>query len=166
MDGSLVLESLIGQVVVLDLESPYVVMGTFRGTEGPYCILEDADMHDLRNTATTRDLYVLDAKRHGVNCNRRPVSCRRRHRGNFSPGGRDRLRPRKIAKTACRWPRRAQLLESPPAVNNPERRSTPQQLFFWDTQNAPGHDQEKDGQGFRIHQDRIGYGLVLPLLQC
>ena len=76
MDGSLVLESLIGQVVVLDLESPYVVMGTFRGTEGPYCILEDADMHDLRDTATTRDLYVLDAKRHGVNCNRRRVFVR------------------------------------------------------------------------------------------
>ena len=73
MRGASALESLIGQVVVLDLESPYVIMGTYRGTEGPYYIVENADMHDLRDTTTTRDLYVLDAKRHGVNCNRRRV---------------------------------------------------------------------------------------------
>lgn len=70
------MESLVGQVVVLDLESPYVIMGTYRGTEGPHYIVENADMHDLRDTTTTRDLYVLDAKRHGVNCNRQRVLVR------------------------------------------------------------------------------------------
>jgi hypothetical protein len=71
MAGGPVLESLIGQIVVLDLTSPYVILGMYRGTEGPYYIIEEADIHDLRDTTTTRDLYVLDAKRHGVNFNRR-----------------------------------------------------------------------------------------------
>ncbi len=71
MVGASVLESLVGQVVVLDLTSPYVILGTYRSTDGPYYIVEEADIHDLRDTATTRDLYVLDAKRHGVNYNRR-----------------------------------------------------------------------------------------------
>jgi hypothetical protein len=71
MAGASVLESMVGQVVVLDLTSPYVILGTYRGTDGPYYIVEEADIHDLRDTATTRDIYVLDAKRHGVNCNRR-----------------------------------------------------------------------------------------------
>lgn len=71
------MESLVGQVIVLDLASPYVIMGTYRGVDGPHYIVENADVHDLRDTTTTRDLYVLDAKRHGVNCNRRHVLVRR-----------------------------------------------------------------------------------------
>jgi hypothetical protein len=65
------LESLVGQVVVLDLTSPYVIIGTYRGVDGVHYVVEESDIHDLRDTTTTRDLYVLDAKRHGVNCNRR-----------------------------------------------------------------------------------------------
>lgn len=71
MAGASVLESLVGQVVVLDLTSPYVILGMYRGADGPYYIVEEADIHDLRDTTTTRDLYVLDAKRHGINYNRR-----------------------------------------------------------------------------------------------
>jgi hypothetical protein len=74
---SLDLESLVGQVIVLDLGNPYVIMGTYRGTDGEYYVVENADIHDLRDTTTTRDLYVLDAKRHGVNCNRKRVFVRR-----------------------------------------------------------------------------------------
>jgi hypothetical protein len=77
MEGASELESLVGQVIVLDLESRFVIMGTYRGNHGPYYIVENADVHDLRDTTTTRDLYVLDAKRHGVNCNRRRVFVRR-----------------------------------------------------------------------------------------
>jgi hypothetical protein len=71
MNGSSAFETLVGQVVVIDLTSPFVVLGRLRGVEGPYYIVEEADLHDLRDTATTRDIYVLDAKRHGVNSNRK-----------------------------------------------------------------------------------------------
>jgi hypothetical protein len=77
MEGASALDLLVGQSIVLDLSSPYVILGTYQGADGPYYVVENADMHDLRDTATTRDLYVLDARRHGINCNRRRVFVRR-----------------------------------------------------------------------------------------
>jgi hypothetical protein len=71
------LSVLLGQQVVLDLASHYCVLGTFVGADVQHYILEQADVHDLRDTATTRELYVLDARRHGINPNRRRVFIRR-----------------------------------------------------------------------------------------
>jgi hypothetical protein len=67
------LEQLIGQPVVLDVTSPYVYVGTLAELDPKYLILTDADVHDLRDTTTTRELYVLDCKRHAVSVNRRRV---------------------------------------------------------------------------------------------
>lgn len=67
------LEQLIGQPVVLDVASMYVYVGTLAGLDERYVVLSDADVHDLRDTATTRELYVLEARRHGVSVNRRRV---------------------------------------------------------------------------------------------
>jgi hypothetical protein len=64
-------ESLVGQTVVIDVASPYVFLGTLAAIDSKYLTLTDADAHDLRDTGTTRDLYALDAKRHGINVNRR-----------------------------------------------------------------------------------------------
>jgi hypothetical protein len=76
MNGSSAVETLVGQVVVIDLTSPFVILGKLCGVEGPYYIVEEADLHDLRDTATTRDIYVLDARRHGVNSNRKRIFVR------------------------------------------------------------------------------------------
>jgi hypothetical protein len=76
MEAASALESLLGRPVVLDLASPYVIMGTYRGTDALLYIVENADVHDLRDTSTTRELYVLDSKRHGINPNRRRVLVR------------------------------------------------------------------------------------------
>jgi hypothetical protein len=67
MASASALESLVGHVIVFDLTSRFVILGTYRGTDGPYYIVENADVHDL---------YVIDAKRHGVNCNRQRVLVR------------------------------------------------------------------------------------------
>ncbi len=64
------LTTLQGREVVLDLASPYVVIGTFAGGDHRYLVIEQADVHDLRDSHTTRELYVLDTKRHGVRANR------------------------------------------------------------------------------------------------
>jgi hypothetical protein len=65
-----------GREVVLDLQSTYVVLGTLAGEDHRYLILKDVDVHDLRDTTTTRDAYVLDARRHGIQPNRRRVLIR------------------------------------------------------------------------------------------
>jgi hypothetical protein len=76
MNESSAFETLLGQAVVIDLTGPFVILGKLRGVEGPYYVVEEADLHDLRDTTTTRDIYVLDAKRHGVNSNRKRVFVR------------------------------------------------------------------------------------------
>ncbi len=67
------LDNLKGAVVVLDVTAAYSYIGTLEDWDDKYLHLSDADVHDLRDSKTTRDLYVLDARRHGVNVNRRHV---------------------------------------------------------------------------------------------
>jgi hypothetical protein len=70
------LSKLKGREVVLDLQSTYVVLGTLAGEDHRYVILKDADVHDLRDTTTTRDAYILEARRHGIQPNRKRVLIR------------------------------------------------------------------------------------------
>jgi len=71
------LENLTGRDVVLDMASPYVHIGKLNGLDERYFELLDADAHDLRDTGTTRELYVLESKRHGPRPNRKRVLVRR-----------------------------------------------------------------------------------------
>lgn len=77
MDSETSLDVLEGLEVVLDLASQYVILGTFRGHDAQHYFIDNADVHDLRDTTTSRELYVLDAKRHGINANRRQVFVRK-----------------------------------------------------------------------------------------
>jgi hypothetical protein len=65
------LDRLIGQGVVMDLASPFLVIGTLLGHDGRYIELTDADVHDMRDTRSTRDQYVAILKTTGVRPNRR-----------------------------------------------------------------------------------------------
>ncbi len=67
------LNELIGERVVVDLSSPFVCIGTLTRVDDRYLELKDADIHDLRDTDTTRDYYVSEAKRTGVKRNRKKV---------------------------------------------------------------------------------------------
>jgi hypothetical protein len=69
-------EQLIGREVVVDVTSPYVYLGTLAGAGDKYLVLEHADAHDLRDTNTTRELYVVDSKRLGIRKNRERVLVR------------------------------------------------------------------------------------------
>lgn len=62
---------LAGQVVVLDLVSSFVCVGKLAETQDAFLRLEDADVHDLRDTTSTRDQYVLKCRLHGPTPNRR-----------------------------------------------------------------------------------------------
>jgi hypothetical protein len=72
MDQSL-LDSLIGHEVVIDVVAPYVYLGRLAGCDMKYLVLEKADAHDLRDSATTRENYIVEARRHGVHQNRKRV---------------------------------------------------------------------------------------------
>ena len=65
------LDPYVGKGVVMDLASPYLVIGTLVGSNEAFIELVDADVHDLRDTRSTRDQYLAAMKVTGVKPNRR-----------------------------------------------------------------------------------------------
>ena len=71
------LESMLGKTVVIDLISSYVCLGDFVGCDAQFLELRDADLHDLRDSSATREIYVHDSVRLGIRRNRARVLVRR-----------------------------------------------------------------------------------------
>lgn len=69
-------EQLQGREIVIDVSSPFVYLGKLAGCDGGYLILEHADVHDLRDTTKTREIYVVDSRRLGIRVNREKVFVR------------------------------------------------------------------------------------------
>lgn len=67
------LEELLGQKVVVDLRGPFVCLGTLARVDPRFLELADADLHDLRDSPTTRENYVSAARVTGVKRNRKRV---------------------------------------------------------------------------------------------
>lgn len=63
----------LNRIVVIDAVSQYVFGGTLVGGDHRYLILAEADVHDLRDSKTTRDAYVVEMRRHGIRTNRHRV---------------------------------------------------------------------------------------------
>lgn len=76
MDLDQIYQHLKGRAVVLDPNGPYVYLGTLTAWDVLYLHLEDADVHDLRDTKTTREVYLVDARRLGISINRKSVMVR------------------------------------------------------------------------------------------
>ncbi len=76
-DLNAALAELQSRVVVIDVEAPYVYIGMLAELDTQHLVLENADVHDLRDAATTRELYVLETRLHGVRANRQKVLVRR-----------------------------------------------------------------------------------------
>ena len=67
------LEEFVGEKVVVDFRSEFVCLGTFKGFDAQFLELTRADLHDLRDTDTTREVYVVDSVRTGIKKNRKRV---------------------------------------------------------------------------------------------
>ncbi len=65
------LETLLGKIIVIDTASPYVYLGELTGVTDVSVELTNADCHDLRDSLTSREKYVMDCRLHGVNPNRK-----------------------------------------------------------------------------------------------
>jgi hypothetical protein len=68
-----VLEEMIGKKIVVDLHSQYVCLGTLSRVDGYVLELKNADLHDLRDTDTTRENYVAASVATGIKRNRRKL---------------------------------------------------------------------------------------------
>jgi hypothetical protein len=67
------LEELVGEPVVIDLRSSYVCLGTLTGVQADHLELKNADLHDLRDTETTRENYVAASAVTGIKRNRKKL---------------------------------------------------------------------------------------------
>lgn len=77
-DGELSgIERYLNREVVIDTKSSYVYLGMLSAVEGEFIVLENADVHDCSQGRANKDLYVLDARRLGVQPNRLRVIVRR-----------------------------------------------------------------------------------------
>src|SRR5262245_14370097 len=67
------LEEMVSQKIVVDMESPYVCLGTLTRVDEHFLELKNADLHDLRDTDTSRENYVAASVATGVKRNRKRV---------------------------------------------------------------------------------------------
>jgi hypothetical protein len=75
----MILEEMIGERVVIDMRSTFVCLGTLVRIDDGFLELKNADIHDLRDTQTTRENYVVASLRTGLKRNRKRVLI---HRGD------------------------------------------------------------------------------------
>jgi hypothetical protein len=71
------LDEFLDAKVVVDLVSPYVCLGKLTRYDDHYIEMKNADLHDLRDTETTRELYIADSVATGIKRNRKQVLIRR-----------------------------------------------------------------------------------------
>jgi hypothetical protein len=69
----MMLEEMIGRVVVVDMKSTFVCLGKLVRVDGQFLEMLDADLHDLRDTQTTRENYIVASRETGVKRNRKRV---------------------------------------------------------------------------------------------
>jgi small nuclear ribonucleoprotein (snRNP)-like protein len=71
------LDEMLDCKVVLDLASTYVCLGRLVRYDEHFLEVKNADLHDLRDTDTTRELYVAESVATGIKRNRKRVLIRR-----------------------------------------------------------------------------------------
>ncbi len=70
------MDELVGNEVVIDVDSPFVYMGFLESITATCLRLKRADVHDLSDSTTTREVYIREARVHGIQPNRRAVTVR------------------------------------------------------------------------------------------
>ena len=72
------LVALRGQLVVVDLDESYLVIGVLAEADSDCLVFTDADLHDHREANCTKDVYLIETLKLGVRANRRRVMIPRR----------------------------------------------------------------------------------------
>lgn len=67
------LKQFLGKEVVLDTKSPLIFLGRLVSLDESALVLEDADVHDAAELPKRKEVYVLEARKHGIKANRRKV---------------------------------------------------------------------------------------------
>ena len=68
-------EDLVGRQIVVDTDGPLVYIGTLAKIGRQVMVFGEVDVHDMRDghSATTREVYIMQSRKHGVQANREGV---------------------------------------------------------------------------------------------
>lgn len=66
-------EPLLGRRVVLDTSGATIFLGTLRAVTHDGFWLDEADVHDRDEGHATKELYVCEARTHGIRANRKSL---------------------------------------------------------------------------------------------
>lgn len=79
------LKQLHNEKVVLDVAGPYLYIGTLEAVDPNSVTLVDADVHNMHESNTGLEKYLIDTRRHGIRINRKRVIVLRRNIMSISP---------------------------------------------------------------------------------
>ena len=68
---------LIGEKVVLDTATSFMYVGELKEWRENFVVLENVDVHDTSQGQSNKELYALEARRYGIQNNRREVTVRK-----------------------------------------------------------------------------------------
>ena len=71
------LDGYVGRDVVLDTSAPIVYIGRLEAFDEHFFSLADVDVHDMTEGRTTKERYILEARKYGVKKNRHAALVRR-----------------------------------------------------------------------------------------
>ncbi len=67
------LQEMVGRQIVVDLRSPFICLGTLAAFDDQFLDLRNVDLHDLRDSDTSRENYVAASKATGIKRNRKRI---------------------------------------------------------------------------------------------
>jgi small nuclear ribonucleoprotein (snRNP)-like protein len=70
------LASLIGCEVVLDTHSDLFYIGTLKAVDRWFYVLVSVDVHDRRESSSTKEVYLIESRKYGIKKNRDEVLVR------------------------------------------------------------------------------------------
>lgn len=74
----------LGSNVVIDTNSPYLYIGKLIEVDEWFITLTDVDVHDQHEGSSTKEYYIIEAKKYGIKVNRKKVSIRKAQIISFS----------------------------------------------------------------------------------
>lgn len=79
------LEFFLKKKIVIDTNSSFLYIGVLEEVTGNSAVLSEVDVHDSKDTGTSKELYVLESKITGVKSNRRLAYINLDYIVSFSP---------------------------------------------------------------------------------
>jgi hypothetical protein len=71
------LREFVGRHVIVDTSTPLFYLGELENVDEHFMTIKNCDVHDVNEGASTKEVYCIEAKKHGVKMNRLRVKVRK-----------------------------------------------------------------------------------------